>query len=210
MGNYTPRFYVNDALNRVESIFMQVSIMQVAEACGAPAAPTCDTATAGDLNTGVCPNGDTCPNGAGDCASNYCDASGVCADLPAPTCDTATAGDLNTGVCPNGDTCPNGAADCASNYCDASGVCADPVATCDTATAGDLNTGVCPNGDTCPNGAADCASGYCDASGVCADMPAPACDLTDPAADCDMDGNPNGTDPNPEDPTAVDDGVFPM
>ena len=39
---------------------------------------------------------------------------------------------------------------------------------------------------------------------------APACDLTDAAQDCDMDGNPNGTDPNPSVPTATDDGVFPM
>ena len=89
--------------------------------------------------------------------------------------------------------------------CDTATVTIDVTAVCDTASAGNLNAGVCPIGDECPNGNADCASGYCDMSAspaVC------ACNPNDATADCDMDGNPNGTDPNPDTPIATDDGTY--
>ena len=49
------------------------------------------------------------------------------------------------------------------------------------------------------------ANSVCDTATVTMNIGA-SCDVSDPAIDCDGDGNPNGTDPNPSTATAVDDG----
>jgi hypothetical protein len=117
-----------------------------ADLCTAPS--SCDGAGHCKKN-----NGQSCPGGAGDCASGFC-VDTVCCDTG---CDTAcmacnVAGSV--GTCSNlpryaSDNVPVGACT-GNNSCDGAGMCRRS------------------NGQTCPNGTTDCASGNC-ADGVCCD-----------------------------------------